>query len=484
MRACDFRRSYSKASRLGCAIALTAVAGVTTATQAAVTISSKPTKNMSCSSGVCTPTAKTAVLNVTDLTNMLAASDVMVAGTKQAPDIDVAASFSWVSASTLTLDAYHSLEIDNPVSDAGSGGLALVTNDKGTGGTFSFGAKGNVTFMGLANKLTINGSTYKLEGNIATLASDISAKPSGRYALATSYDAKPDGTYKRSPINTSLTGVFEGLGNTISDLSIKDKASGDNTGLFGGLGSKGTIRDVGVAKANVVGGVGSPVGVLVGYNSGVITNSHTTGKSSGIDNASVGGLAGVNNGAITRSYSSVAVSGSGNGPSNFGGLVGDNVGSITQSFATGAVSGSGGSSVGGLSGDNSQGTIDQSYATGAATDSEPTGVSGGLVGDNNFGTISQSYATGAVLGLFCEGGFVGYDDSDAGDISFAYWDTTTSGITNPSQGAGNISNDPGITALTTAQFQSELPSGFDPSIWGENAGINGGLPYLLALPPA
>jgi hypothetical protein len=28
-----------------------------------------------------------------------------------------------------------------------------------------------------------------------------------------------------------------------------------------------------------------------------------------------------------------------------------------------------------------------------------------------------------------------------------------------------------------------LPKGFDPSIWSENTNVNGGLPYLLALPP-
>jgi hypothetical protein len=61
---------------------------------------------------------------------------------------------------------------------------------------------------------------------------------------------------------------------------------------------------------------------------------------------------------------------------------------------------------------------------------------------------------------------------------------TTSGITNPSQGAGNVSNQPHITGLTTAQFQAGLPTGFDPTTWGEDPSINGGLPYLLALPPS
>jgi hypothetical protein len=90
-----------------------------------------------------------------------------------------------------------------------------------------------------------------------------------------------------------------------------------------------------------------------------------------------------------------------------------------------------------------------------------------------------SAGTGSSLG-----GLVGYDGSTAGSINDTYWDTDTSGISNLSQGAGNISNDPGITGLTTSQFQSGLPTGFNSSIWGENGTINDGFPYLLALPPS
>jgi hypothetical protein len=81
------------------------------------------------------------------------------------------------------------------------------------------------------------------------------------------------------------------------------------------------------------------------------------------------------------------------------------------------------------------------------------------------------------------GGLIGLDQSPSGSLSDTYWDTDTSGITNPDQGAGSPLNDPGITGLTTEQLQSGLPAGFDPSIWGENANINNGLPYLLANPP-
>jgi hypothetical protein len=81
------------------------------------------------------------------------------------------------------------------------------------------------------------------------------------------------------------------------------------------------------------------------------------------------------------------------------------------------------------------------------------------------------------------GGLVGYDGSPPGSITNSYWDTDTSGITNLGQGAGNIANDPGITGLTTAQFQSGLPAGFDPKVWAEKSNIDDGFPYLLANKP-
>ena len=46
--------------------------------------------------------------------------------------------------------------------DEGAGALSLKTNDGGKGGLLSFGAKGNVTFSGLANSLTIDGKKYEL----------------------------------------------------------------------------------------------------------------------------------------------------------------------------------------------------------------------------------------------------------------------------------------------------------------------------------
>ena len=80
------------------------------------------------------------------------------------------------------------------------------------------------------------------------------------------------------------------------------------------------------------------------------------------------------------------------------------------------------------------------------------------------------------------GGFVGEDDT-AGGIGNGYWDTSTSGVSSTSQGAGNYANDPGLKGLTNSQLQAGLPAGFSNKVWGQSPSINGGLPYLLTVLP-
>ncbi len=578
-------------------------------------------------------------------------------------DIVIDAALSWHGGAKLTLDAYHSIFIDAPMTVTGVGNLAMLTNDGGTGGDLFFNG-GTVAFNNLASALAINGADYALVRSIAALAVDIAADPSGDYALAGNYRATNDGTYTSSPISTPFAGIFEGLGNTISNLTIDDTTD-SNVGLFAAIDGGSVVRDIVLSHVSVTGtasgadvggligsmaanssvenasvsgkissdaafcstcgltGVGGLVGSslgsiaqgnssarvqgngegrytggLVGTDSGTVTNSYATGEVSGDDfpragglvgfggeetidnsyatgavigggNAIVGGLVGLTaEGAIDNSYATGAASGASG--STVGGLVGLTSGTIensyatgnvtgrevgglagaiqgsdsliddsyatgsvsdrtdvwagglvggviettiTDSYATGAVSGAAGSWVGGLVGygvnetiDNSYATgavsadagadigglvgyseghsITNSYATGAVTDGGKSALIGGLVGMSSDTTISYSYAAGALSGRTGAplGGMVGYNDGSI--YTDNYWDVTTSGIANLSQGAGNIANDPGITGLTTAQFQSGLPAGFDPTIWGEQASINGGLPYLLALPPS
>jgi hypothetical protein len=514
---------------------------------------------------VCTPTDKSAVLNVGDLQTMLAGSDVTVKTGAGAVAIGVTSPLTWTSTHRLTLDSVQFVHIKAPVVVEGTAGLTLTTNDGGSGGDLVFENGGTVNFWDLASSLIVNGQSYKLVGDIKTLASGIAKKPSDNFALAGNFDASVDGTYINSPIPTTFAGKFEGLGHTVSNLTIGGRLRRGRmrlAGLFADL--TGTVRDIALVDANISvinNGIYALAGALAVYNEGSIIRASASGtisnpyfeagglvdlnlgsiiqstanvtvksaKVGGLveDNRSSGtiswssalgsvtgvggGLANTNEGTIANSFATGAVYGGADNSSLCGGLVGTNTGSISQSHATGDVFSA---VAGGLTGVNG-GMISQSYATGAAIASGPYAYAGGLTGSNggkitqsyatgeaetygdvdnyvgglagnsgNDRVISQSYSTGEVRSNPTDsiGGFLGHDGARNGQDS-SYWDLDTSGITNPSQGAGRPPNDPGITGLTDAQLKSALPAGFDPIVWGQNPNINNGWPYLLANPP-
>lgn len=484
--------------------------------QADLSISAGATTNVSCSNGVCTATAKKAVLNVGDLTALLGTADLRVATGSGGPDIRVDASFGWSSGSALTLDAARSVTVNRTVKVKGSGGLVVITNDGGINGLFSFGSKGRTAFANLASGLRINGHDYTLVGKISTLAADVAKHPDGSFALADNYDASSDGTYSSPPIPTTFAGNFEGLGNTISSLSIDD-AGGTNVGLFAHLGSGGTLADIRLADANVANtssGAGAPVGMLVGLSEGAIVHATTTGSISGSaqNYPFVGGVAGESTGSIAWSHSTASVTAGASGSvgglvgvvesgtvyassatgnvsggqgSDAGGLAGDNNGQVERCFATGAVSSDVESKTGGLVAYDS-GPVSDSYATGAVSQSGELGYTGGFVAffaPDGTNILTRNYSTGTVAGGNLTGGFIGDDNSSGTNLAFDYWDMTTSGITDPGQGAGFPRNDSGIRGLTSTQLQSRLPRGFHRSTWAQDSAINQGFPYLRANPP-
>jgi hypothetical protein len=533
-----------------------------------VTISNAATANMACSGGFCAPTAADAVLNVQDLEAMLASGNATVTTTGsgvQAVNIHVNARLTWSTGTTLAFDAFRSIEINSKVAVAGTGGVSLTTNDGGSGGDFDCNGNGRLEFSNLSSTLAINGTAYTLVNSIASLANAIAADPSGAFAFAKNYNAKKDGTYTSSPIATVFTGAFNGLGNTISNLTINDSTEVASVGLFAETGASSTISNIRLVNENVQGGVagglvaaaggliadslttgtvgGNVSGGLVGFLTSVVTRSGSTATVSG--GAYAGGLIGEAAGwSITDSWATGNVSGGGNGAGGLvgldwkavvkhswasgqvsgtgigGGLVGDDESAaIERSHASGAVSCAGdcGGLVG-LQGDDVESAkISQSYATGTVTVAPAYGASaGGLVGFEQNGETSNTYALGAVTAACCAGGLVGANESESGyphpsllssyatgtvvgtkwiggltgsDGTFGglkrtYWDMTTSGITDPSRGAGNVANDPGIKGLSDKKLKSGLPRGFDPKIWKEDSSINGGLPYLIANPPA
>src|SRR3954447_1790741 len=91
------------------------------AARADVAISNKPTQNMSCDNGVCTATAKKAVLNVGDLQSMLVSGDVAVRTGSAANEININQPLPWANTSRLTLDAQRSVIVNKPMTVTGTG---------------------------------------------------------------------------------------------------------------------------------------------------------------------------------------------------------------------------------------------------------------------------------------------------------------------------------------------------------------------------
>ena len=250
---------------------------------ASIVISSQSTENIDCVGGVCAPTAADAVLNVGDLENLLAAGNVEVTTTGtgvQANDIDVDAALTWSSTGTLSLDAYQSIAVGQAMTVTGSGGLTVAANDGGSGGTFSFGRRGNVTFDNLSSPLIINGKRFKLVNSLPALIAAVNARPKGAFALANSYDAPRHKTYKRSPIGV-LYGTIEGLGNTISHLAISALGYDYSiTAMVREVHAKGVIENLHLSDIHIGWGTGAEsVGAgLVGVNSGYLFGDSVTGE--------------------------------------------------------------------------------------------------------------------------------------------------------------------------------------------------------------
>jgi len=263
-----------------------------------------------------------------------------------------------------------------------------------------------------------------------------------------------------------FNGRFDGSGRLIHHLTIRGAS---RLGFFGRTGEDALITNFGLEAADV-NGTGGSIGGLVGDNYGEIITCSVAGTIVG--NGSVGGLVGWNYGSITMSHSTGTVSRLGGSPlfQRVGGFVGFNGGVITNCHSTSTVSGRDASSffppgpgslgpwdyVGGLVGENCDGSITNCYSTGTASGA---GDVGGLVGWNFAGSITNCYSTGTVSGHSdYVGGLVG-SDACLGELcpsitTMSCWDVETSG--QPSSDGG--------TGLTTAEMQTAstfLDAGWD-----------------------
>ncbi|MGX0966921.1 filamentous hemagglutinin family protein [Bradyrhizobium japonicum] len=423
------------------------------------------------------------------LQTALASGDVTVTTSGSGADagnVTVNSAVTWGSH-ILTLRADNNIVINAPLTSTGttsSDGLVLQYAQTTATGGYTISAPVNLAAGSLFQ--TRKGSdaviTYAVITDVNALQ-NINTNRSGNYVLGANIDASATAGWNGGAgftpiggigdISSYFSGIFDGLGHHISNLTI-NRPSSDNIGLFGYIDG-GTIRNVGLEGGSVTGN--NAVGGLVGssglwvyggtssvayntisnvYNTGNVTgsgamvgglvgdayittisNSYATGTVAGYGAA--GGLGGrVVASSISNSYATGNVSAVWDGA---GGLIGYDIGTwmgpgpadyaigtVSHSHATGTVTG--GVNVGGLLGYSNIGLVTDSYATGNVSGTGSNGgtgtSAGGLVGFASYSQVERSYATGNVSGVDAVGGLVG-GDWYGGTVSQSYATGNVSG---------------------------------------------------------
>ena len=277
-----------------------------------------------------------------------------------------------------------------------------------------------------------------------------------------------------TPIGTSISnaykGTFDGGGHTITGLTVT--TSDQYVGLFGYIGSGGTVKDVTLEEVKIESdNEMSAVGGVVGYSYGNIENCSVSGSVS--SNSTAGGVVGAQlSGSITGCSSSATVK----GVTYAGGIAGytNGGGSLTGCYATGSISVENNTTnaawAGGVVGSNGSSTLTACYATGSVTSSgSGTIYAGGVTGTNDFGTLTACYHANGTIS--CPGGTTGgvagrnYKGlmSYGGIITACYW-----GSNGQIQGIGEDQVGTGGTTMVTDSNWSGAKDAMNDALTAEN----------------
>ena len=367
--------------------------------------------NVAAIGGNISGSALSVALATTNVT--LLSSSGLVAGSG---NVNVNDAISWSANTILTLTASNSVNIYADITATGNtAGLVINPHTANGGeipgmtGAFTLGKGAIVTLSGLNPSLSIEGFSYTVINSLglagSTTTTDlqgVNGGLAGRYALGSNIDASVTAGWNAgagfAPIGV-FNGTFDGLGHTITNLTINSLSEG---GLFSSTTGAATIRNVGLLGANVNGALDT--GAIVGIHSGMLSNSYAIGTVTEAGLHYAGGLVGWNqSGTVTNSYATGSVTGS----TLAGGLVGYNSGSISNTYATGAVSGAGVKA--GLV-QNNVGTVTTSY-----WDNQTTGQAAGIGAGTNSGASELTTNQSMLMASY-----TGYNIANTGD-SGAVW---------------------------------------------------------------
>ena len=209
--------------------------------------------------------------------------------------------------------------------------------------------------------------------------------------------------------NHQYTGTFNGGGHTITGLTVT--GSDKYVGLFGHIGSGGTVKDVTLEEVKIESNNDmSAVGGVAGRSYGTLENCSVSGSVSGSGIA--GGVVGYQSGGFLTGCSSSATVNAGGVAGGVAGLT-DSGATLTACYATGDVPlesiNSGGNFVGGVAG-RSYGTLENCSVSGSVSGS---GIAGGVVGYQSGGFLTGCSSSATVNAGGVAGGVAGLTDSGA-----------------------------------------------------------------------
>ena len=217
----------------------------------------------------------------------------------------------------------HILDADGFCTTEGCGGYQPAVLN---GGTYEISTSGQLYWF--ADKVN-NGETAinaVLTQNIAVnenlLNADGTINEAGRNLLVWT----PIGNQ-----SNQFVGSFNGKGYEVSGLFLNKESGVDNVGLFGFVGTNGTVKNVGVVDTyfNARNRVGGVVGA---NNGGTVMNCYNIGIVSGRDY--VGGVVGTNVGTVTNCY---YLTGTSTGGINKADVAGQAEAKTIEQFASGEV---------------------------------------------------------------------------------------------------------------------------------------------------
>ncbi|EJN05001.1 filamentous hemagglutinin N-terminal domain-containing protein [Herbaspirillum sp. YR522] len=399
------------------------------------------------------------------LSTSLAGSNVVLQSSSGASagrgDLLVADRVGWSADTTLTLTAANDVKVQADITATGNHAGLVINANTANGGSAASGSgrftvsDAAITLSGSNPSLAIGGNSYTVINDLAALQAvnaSLDNVTTRYFALGSNIDASATASWNGGlgfvPLGAwgaEFRGIFDGLGHTVSGLTIQ-RPSTNAVGFIGYTSGGSMVRNLNLAEVDISGN--ENVGGAVGSSYGELYNVRVTGTVAGGNN--VGGVIGQNYTRSEHIINDATVS----GVTNVGGVAGASSGQIVDSVGSGTVNGT--AYVGGLVG-SSSGMVSNSYASGSVSGNQYVG---GLAGYNVSGSlISNSYASGAVhAAIDYQGALVGYNGA-LSRISASFW--------LDANGVGYGGNDGVIDGLSRglSTGQASLASTFAAAGW-------------------